>query len=226
LWSLVRAASQEDAERAAAAMRQLCAMYREPIVARLRRHGRINDAEDLANGFVEYLLERNRLKSFVREKARFRSYLLACLEGFVRDEWRRQVAQKRGGGQAPASLDDVQVGQQEALDQYLDRQFARAVHHRVVAQLAAEHAAKGQSDRFTGLKPYLLGADGALSYAELGRRLGLSESNVTVAILRMRRRYSDLFRGEVAQTVASDEVDAEMRYLITLLADTEATAGS
>ncbi len=226
LWSLVRAASQEDAARAADAMRQLCAMYREPIVARLRRQGRSNDAEDLANGFVEYLLERNRLRSFVRDKARFRSYLLACLEGFVRDEWRKQVTQKRGGGQTVESLDDVQVGQQDALDQYLDRQFALAVHQRVVAQLSAEHAAKGQSDRFNGLKPYLLGAEGGVSYAELGQRLGLTESNVTVAILRLRRRYSDFFRSEVAQTVASDEIDAEMRYLVTLLANTEATMGA
>ena len=225
LWTLVSAAGGPASAPSEAALRQLCERYRDPIVRRLLGLGYGQEAEDLANGFVEFLLERNRLENFARGETKFRSFLLKCLKGFLRDEWRKNTAGKRGGGAAPASFDEMEIGREPAFDQLLDRQFALSIHRRVMERLAAEAARKGDAERFAGLQPYVLGGDGAASYADIGTRLGLTANNVKVAVLRLRGRYSDLFREETLPTVTRTEVDEEMRYLIPLLADTEATLG-
>ncbi len=100
LWTVVRQASQQDDDTAAQALRKLCAMYREPIVARLRRQGRLNDAEDLANGFIEFLLEKNRLRNFVRTNAKFRDLLLiitTLTRSAIRTTSRRRIASPGNG---------------------------------------------------------------------------------------------------------------------------------
>ncbi len=226
LWSLVGDASWGDPDKSAAALRQLCMIYREPIVGRLLSQGYGQDAEDLASGFVEFLLERNRLENFVRGEVKFRSFLLKCLKGFLRDQWRSRVAAKRGGGEVPVSIDELELGREEELDVILDRQFALTVHRRTVERLASEHATGSESARFARLKAYLLGGDGAMSYADLGAELGMTVNNVKVSVLRLRRRYAEYFHEDVLQTVARDAADAEMRYLISLLANTEAATGS
>lgn len=225
LWTLVGEASAGQSEKAEAAIRQLCEIYQEPIVHWLRVRGHGEEARDLANGFVEFLLEKNRLEKFTRRETKFRSFLLKCLNGFLRDEWRKRTAEKRGGGVPPASLDEVEVGRGEELAKILDRQIALAIHRRVMAQLATEYAENGKSRRFDELKPFVLSSDGTTSYAEVGERLGMTANNVKIAVLRLRARYFELFREEVSQTSTREEVDAEMRYLITLLEDTEATLG-
>lgn len=225
LWSLVSEASNGTGDKAEAALRELCGRYRDPIVRRLLGQGYGQEAEDLANGFVEFLLERNRLESFARSEVKFRSFLLKCLKGFLRDEWRKRTAGKRGGGQVPGSIDEMEIGRVEELDKMLDRQFALTVHRRVMDTLAAEHRKKNDLTRFDGLKPYVFGGDGSVSYADVGSSLSMTANHVKQAVLRLRGRYSDLFRAETMQTVARDEAEREMRYLVSLLADTEAVLG-
>lgn len=225
LWTLVAEASQANGGQSESALRTLCERYRDPILHRLQQQGYGQEAENLAQGFVEFLLEQNRLKNFVRGEARFRSFLLRCLKGFVRDEWRKRTAVKRGGGMAHESLEEVEVGREAEWDRLMDRRFALATHRRVVGRLAIEREKKGEMARFEQLKPYLLGGtEGGASYAEVAARLGMTPNNVKVAVLRLRGRYAELFREEVLQTASRVEVDEEMRYLITLLAHEEATS--
>lgn len=213
-------ASQASGGQSEAALRSLCERYRDPILHRLQQQGYGQEAENLAQGFVQFLLEQNRLKAFVRGEARFRSFLLKCLKGFLRDEWRKRTAGKRGGGAFHESLQEVEVGREAEWDRLLDRRFAFTIHHRAVSRLAVEREKKGEKARFEQLKPYLLGGtEGGASYAEVAIRLGMTPNNVKVAVLRLRGRYAELFRDEVLQTASRVEVDEEMRYLITLLAD-------
>jgi RNA polymerase sigma-70 factor (ECF subfamily) len=211
IWETVQQASGGDGD----ALRKLCVIYHGPILAYVSRWTPdSHEAADRANGFIEFLRE-----------VKFRSFLLKCLKGFLRDEWRRRTAGKRGHGEPPIPLDEVELGREAQLDPALDRQFALTVHRRAMEQLAVEHERKGESARFAGLKPFVLGAEGTVSYSEIGARLGMTANHVKVAVLRLRGRYSELFREEVLQTVARNEADSEMRYLITLLADSEAILG-
>lgn len=214
-WSLVGAASAGSGERVEAAVRELCERYREPIRRRLAAIGYGQDADDIANGFVVFLLEKNRFQNFVRGTSKFRSFLLTCLDGYRRDEWRKRNAAKRGGGQEIVPFEEIEVGSQSDLDGTLDRDFALAVHGRVLAEMAAKNSKS--LDRFEALKPYLLTSDGSMSYAELGGRIGLNANAVKQAVLRMRSDYLARFRVEVADATAPAEVDAEMRYLLSLL---------
>jgi len=222
IWEKVRQATSGDAD----ALRTLCQIYHAPILAYLSRwRAGSDDAADLANGFIEFLLERNRLENYVRGEVKFRSFLLKCLKGFLRDEWRKLTADKRGQGERPASIEELELGREDELDKTLDRQFALAVHRRAMEQLEMEYAKKAESARFGELKQFVLGSDGTVSYAEVGARLEMTANHVKVTVLRLRGRYSEFFREEVLQTVARHEADSEMRYLITLLADSEAMLG-
>jgi RNA polymerase sigma-70 factor (ECF subfamily) len=222
IWETVQQASGGDGD----ALRKLCVIYHGPILAYVSRWTPdSHEAADRANGFIEFLLEKNRLENFARHEVKFRSFLLKCLKGFLRDEWRKRTAGKRGHGEPPISLGEVEPPGREAQpDPALDRPFALTVHRRAMERLAVEHERKGESARFAGLKPFVLGAEGTVSYSEIGARLGMTANHVKVAVLRLRGRYSELFREEVLQTVARNEADSEMRYLITLLADSEATS--
>lgn len=222
MWSLVQQASNGDSEKSAAALRRLCEVYREPVLRRLGAQGCGQNAEDLANGFMEFLLEKNRLGNFVRGHAKFRTFLITCLDGFCRDEWRKQMAAKRGGGEEPVSFEEIEVGRQADLEKELDRDFALTIHRRVAADLGGRYAAKGLGNRFELLRAYMLAGDGNTSYAELGVRLGLDANAVKQAVFRLRKDYLQGFRDQIADTAAGTEVEGEMRYLISLLADTEA----
>lgn len=222
VWENIQEAKDGDAE----ALGKLCVIYQKPILAYVSRwKPDQHEAEDLASGFIEFLLEKNRLENFVRGEVKFRSFLLKCLKGFLRDEWRKLTADKRGHGEPSVPIEELEVGREEELDKTLDRHFALTVHLRVLEQLRAEHARRGDSARFEELKQFVLGGDGTVSYVQVGACLQMTANHVKVAVLRLRGRYSELFREEVLQTVARQEADSEMRYLITLLADSEATAG-
>lgn len=129
LWTIVLEASSGDTPAAAEAMGKLCATYREPILAWLQRRGYHRAAaEDLAHGFIEYLLQKNRLKDFEKGEAKFRSFILKCLKRYLRGEWRKETAGKRGSGMAPVPLDERESGAVADSDKLLDRSFAVAVH--------------------------------------------------------------------------------------------------
>jgi RNA polymerase sigma-70 factor (ECF subfamily) len=145
--------------------------------------------------------------------------LLTTLKRFLADEWDKTQAQKRGGGRAPVPLDSDAAGSGPTADQVYDRQWALALLELTMARLRAEFAQAGKSREFSRLKQFLTAARNEISYADVAAAAGLSEGAARVAVHRLRKRYRELFRDEIARTVADPaEVDPELRHLIAVLA--------
>jgi RNA polymerase sigma-70 factor (ECF subfamily) len=162
------------------------------------------------------------------DKGRFRSFLLASMKHFLANEWNRSQARKRGGGCEIFSLDQVTDEEQRALpaadsaapDRIFERRWAETVLERVNARLRREYEAAGQAARFDALKVYLLNDYDPVSYAETATRLGLTESAVKSAIYKLRQRYGEMFRAEIAHTVGrADEVEEEIQFLLRALGE-------
>jgi RNA polymerase sigma-70 factor (ECF subfamily) len=205
----------------------LCRAYWYPLYAFVRRQGVTpEDAQDLTQAFFERLIEKNFLADVQREKGRFRSFLLAALKHFLANEWDKSRAQKRGGGAVHVPIDtasdETRYGLEPAhLDtpeKLFERRWAITLLDRVLERLRDEHVKAGKAEWFEQLKPCLTAEKAALGYAELGARVGLSEGAVKVAVHRLRQRYRELLRSEIAETVDSPgEVDEELRHLFTAL---------
>jgi RNA polymerase sigma factor (sigma-70 family) len=225
-WSMVQSAGRADTPRARAALETLCRTYWYPLYAYVRRRGYSpEDAQDLTQAFFARLLERKSVAGVGPEKGRFRSFLLACLNHFLANEWDKARAQKRGGGRVLA-LDwasaETRLGPFPAEpltpETIYERRWALTLLEEVYTRLAAEHERQGKTDLFAALRPALAGAGGA-PYAELAGRLGMSEGAVKVAVHRLRHRYRELLRETIAETVATpEEVEDELRYLQRTLA--------
>jgi RNA polymerase sigma-70 factor (ECF subfamily) len=232
-WTQVVAA-RGDSAPARQALSDLCAAYYEPVVTYLRCEGRPDDAaRELAHQFFERVLDGRSFAAAEPGHGRFRSYLLGAVKHFVAETVRNARTAKRGGGRTPELLED-EDGHDTATgpqlpdpagfppDAQFDRHWATTVVDRAAGGLAAEYAARGQAGLFTELKPWLLGEVPTLSRAEAGRRLGLRESALRVAIHRLRKRFRELARAEIAQTVSDPtEVAMELRYLVEVLAQGE-----
>ena len=226
-WSVVLAARAPDAPQAAAALAKLCRTYWYPLYAYLRRRGYgEHDAEDFTQGFFAHLFERDWLQSVAREKGRFRSFLLASLNYFLADQRDRAQAQKRGGGQPNISFDAHDAEERYRLepvderspDKLFERRWAMALLDQVLTRLAQEFSDAGKLELFNRLQPFLVEGTGETTYAETARVGGLSEEALKKAVQRMRRRYHQLFREEIAQTVVSPaEVEEELRHLCAVL---------
>jgi RNA polymerase sigma factor (sigma-70 family) len=226
-WSVVLRAGQSDSPAAQAALAQLCGGYWYPLYAFVRRQGYSPaDAQDLTQGFFARLLEKRVLDEVDQTKGRFRSLLLASLKNFLANERDKALALKRGGGQAFIPIDTSQAesrfgldpGHDLSADRIFERQWALTLLDKVLARLRAEHEEAGKTRLFAELKATLTGEDETPSYAEVARRLGMSETGVKVAVHRMRRRYRELLRAEIAQTVdGPGEVEAELRHLLAVL---------
>jgi DNA-directed RNA polymerase specialized sigma24 family protein len=223
-WSVVLASANQDSPQARAALEQLCRTYWYPLYTYVRRRGyNHEDAQDLTQGFLLRWLEH---KSFARADARngrLRSFLLAGLNHFLSDQWDRASAQKRGGGQPTLFPMDTQWADEryrlEPVDDHspeklYDRRWALTLLDRVLARAEQEFREGGRLDLFQRLRVFLIAGTGEESYAEVAAELGMSREAVKKAVQRMRHRYYELFRGEVAQTVADpSEVEEELRYL-------------
>jgi RNA polymerase sigma factor (sigma-70 family) len=229
-WTLVLRA-RGAAPEAQRALGELCEAYWQPVFRFLRREGRNDDtARELTQEFFARLLARPGLAGVEPGRGRFRAYLLGAVKHFLAEERDRARAAKRGGGQVPVSLDaeqgtDTATGltipdpSAMAPDAFFDRQWAVTTVDRAVAALAAEAEAGGRGAQFAALKPWLLGEVPALSQAETARELGLSEGAVKVAVHRLRKRFRELVKAEIAQTINDpDQVQDELRYLIEVLA--------
>lgn len=228
LWSVVIQAAHGESERAEQALQRLCVLYREPVRYWLLRTGRSpHQADDLAQGFMEFLLEKNRLKDFQRGSAKFRSFLLECLKRYVRGEWRKLQAEKRGAGAEHVEIDETQVGGSPEMDRVLDLQFAIAAHQQAMTSLASgRYAAEPKKRRLQALSGFLWGDDDR-SYAEVGNSLGMTANHVKKAVFDLRHHHFEAFRQVVAQTVMPQLVDEETRYLFTLLVENrDSWAGS
>jgi RNA polymerase sigma factor (sigma-70 family) len=227
-WTLVLAAAGgEDEPRAAEAMAELCRIYWYPLYAYIRRRGHpSHEAEDLTQEFFLRLLAKDDLADVDRRKGKFRAFLLAALKHFLANQWDRSQAQKHGGGQRILSLDALGAESRYHLEpadnltpeRLFERQWALTVLERVLARLQAEFAADGKSALFEGLKSFLTDGRPAASYAEAAAALQMSEGAVKVAVHRVRRRYRQLLKEEIAHTVADPaEIDDEIRYLLSCL---------
>jgi RNA polymerase sigma-70 factor (ECF subfamily) len=207
-------------------MAELCGIYWYPLYAFIRRQGHdAHEAEDLTQEFFARLLARHDLAAITPEKGTFRSYLLAAVKHFLANEYDRAHAQKRGGGQRVIALDalaaDARWRQEPAHnltpERLFERRWALTVLEHVLGRLEAESRAAGRSPWFDALKESLAGG-GESTYAQLGARLGASAGAVKVAAHRLRRRYRQLLREEIAHTVADPaQIDDEIRYLLSCL---------
>jgi RNA polymerase sigma-70 factor (ECF subfamily) len=226
-WSVVLTAGRNDTDRARNALAKLCQTYWFPIYAFVRRKGfSPHDAQDLTQEFFARLLEHNWLAVADPARGRFRSFLLGMLTHFLANEWRRNHAQKRGGGALFVPLDtaETRYGNLPAVnvtpEQHFERRWAVTLLGVVLQRLGAEFERENKPEMFALLKPCLVGDRDSQPYAVLARKLGTSEGAVKVTVHRLRKRYRQLLRDEVAQTVATpDEVEAEVQHLIAVLAD-------
>jgi RNA polymerase sigma factor (sigma-70 family) len=226
LWTVVLEAGRGDSPTSKAALEKLCHGYWYPLYAYVRRRGYDeHTAQDLTQDFFCFLIEKNKVQAADRRHGRFRSFLLCMLDHFLTDEWRRSQTQKRGGGALHFSL-EAQTAEQRYRHEPQDactpesvytQRWAQELVDRVIVRLRTEFTEAGQGERFEHLRRFLLDDDGD-SQAEIAVQLGMTESAVKSALHRMRQRYSELFREEVANTVANPEdVDAEIRDLIAAL---------
>jgi RNA polymerase sigma factor (sigma-70 family) len=226
-WTLVLRARGESPE-ARKALGELCEAYWQPVFRFLRREGRDDDtARELTQEFFARLLARHGLEAVDPGRGRFRSFLLGAVKHFLADVRDREQAAKRGGGIAPLPLESgsdtatelpVHDPTAQVPDTFFDREWALALVSRSVTALAAEFAAEQKQAQFEALKPWLLGEIAGLSQADLARQLQVSEGAVKVAIHRLRKRFRELVRAEIAQTVGDGfQVQEEMRYLVEVL---------
>ena len=219
-------AASQSTGRAQEALATLCQAYWYPLYAYLRRRGHpAEDAEDLTQGFFAHLLEKGALRSADPERGRFRSFLLASLQHYVSNERARARADKRGGSTVLLALHDAEghyrrePPDDRTPEKLLDRRWALTVLDRVAATLRDEFRRRGKEGVFDGLKEHLAGDAEDSSYREIGVRLGLSEGAARVAVYRLRRRFGELLRKEVGETLASPEdVEDEIRCLMRALA--------
>jgi RNA polymerase sigma factor (sigma-70 family) len=223
----VLAAAQGDSPTAAAALAKLCGSYWYPLYAHVRRRG--NDSEaarDLTQGFFAQLLAKGSIASADSNRGRFRTFLLAALDNFLHHHHRDANALKRGGGTDVISWDAHSAEERYALepvdhlspDHEFDRRWALATLETVRGRLRTELSVAGKRELFDLLRPHLFGDMATVPYAEIAARLQMTTVAVKVTVHRLRRRYGELLREEVAQTLA-DPADAEpeIRHLIDAL---------
>ena len=227
-WSVVLTAARSDTTRACAALEKLCETYWYPLYAYVRRHGHSpEDAQDLTQAFFARLLERNWLDRADQQRGRFRSFLLSAMNHFLADEWDKARAQKRGGGLVPVPLQfDVaetrfshEPADNVTPEHSYERRWALTLLDEVLRRLRSEYAQEGRVELFAELHPCLVGERTSQPYAELAKKLNASEGTVKAMVHRLRQRYRQLLRDEIAQTVAEPgEVDEELRHLFVVLA--------
>lgn len=223
-WTLVLAAGSGSSPAAGTALEELCRTYWYPLYVYVRRQGHSReDAEDLTQEFFARFLAKNYLAGVDSNRGRFRAFLLASLKHFLANEWDRSQRQKRGGGVAPLSLDwqdadtryQIDPADNLSPDKLYDRTWAMTLLERVVARLRDESRAEGRGSQFEQLKFYLMVGSDKVPAAEVAAALVMSEGAVRVAIHRLRRRYRELLRQEVAQTLADPgQAEEEMRVLM------------
>lgn len=226
-WSLVLAAGDNTSQQARQALELLCGAYWQPIYSFIRRQGHSPaDAQDLTQSFVASLLAHQSLRNVSPLKGRFRAFLVASLKYFLADEWDKARAGKRGGHATIISLDAQRAENRYALEptdeddpeRIFERRWALTLLDRTLSRLESEIKATGREARWRDLKGYLLDDADAPSYPELAARLNLSVSAIKTGVLRLRQRFAELLRVEIAATVGSEgEIEDEFRHLLAVL---------
>ena len=229
-WTLVLAAGKTRGATldTCAALEELCRIYWYPLYAFVRRRGYgTHDAEDIVQGFFARLIRLNSLSGTGREKGKFRAFLLAGVNHYMADEWARNSAAKRDVRKT-VFLDALEAESRYALEpvdhltpeRVFERQWALSLLENVVRLLRGEYESAGKGELFAGLSFALTGDRSAVPYADLASRLNLSEGALRVAVHRIRQRYRQLLREEIAHTLAEGEdVDAELADLRRVVSD-------
>lgn len=227
-WSVVLAARQREFPESQAALEALCRSYWYPLYAYVRRCGQSpHDAQDLTQEFFCRLLEKNWLDSADPGKGRLRTFLIVMLKHFMHNEWRRASAQRRGGGQAHLAFDTAIAESRYAAapeaslpaDDTFDQQWALTLLELSIERLRADFTAAGKPGDFDALKDCLMAPPGGIDYPAVAARLGASEGAARVAVHRLRKRFREVFREEISQTLAEGaNVDEEVRHLAAALA--------
>jgi RNA polymerase sigma factor (sigma-70 family) len=225
-WSVVISAAQGEPAAAAAALESLCRTYWYPLYAYVRRKGHApEEAEDLTQAFFARLLEKGYLARAHPARGKFRTFLLSSMQRFLINEWEKLRAAKRGAGQSAVPWDALELEKQyqsepsaeDSPETLFERRWAMALLEDVLDQLQSESMRAGKAAQFQALKRVLWGGDWE-SYSAAGLELGMTEGALKLAVHRLKARYRELLRAEVARTVTSrDEVDEELRYLLKVI---------
>ena len=228
-WSVVLQAGKGDSPAASAALEELCRTYWYPIYAYVRRQGHSSeDARDLVQGFFAELLAKGFPRGATPERGKFRSFLLASLRNFLVDQHRQASAAKRGGGRFAISLEQAQAEERFCLEPHhnltperlYERAWARTLLDRARSRLRQEYSAAGKAHLYFALKDFPLAGKSERSFQQAATELEMTVPGLKSAVHRLRARYRDLVREEVAQTVADPaELKEEARHLIAVISD-------
>jgi len=221
-WTAVLTAGRSETTRARRALAELCQTYWFPLYAYARRRGHgPHDAEDITQGFFERLLELKSLSAVTREKGKFRAFLLGSMNHYLAAEHERATAQKRDKNRT-ISL-DAEAAELRYLHEPVDerspesiyeRQWAMTLLETVVQRLHREYESTGRGALFLELRFTIAMEGREAPYPEIAARLGMSEETLRVAVHRLRKRYRQMLRDEIAHTVAAEsEVTGELEYL-------------
>ena len=222
-WTLVNSANSREDPGVRSALSDLCEAYWPPLYAFVRMKGlNKEDAQDMVQGFFERLLTKDDLVGVDRGRGRFRSYLMGAINHYMADEWDRAKALKRGGGAGHVSLGfdfekverqfEMQAAGRSDPERIFNHRWAIELLNRVLEYLRAEYGQAGQLERYETLIPFVTGEQDDATYRDAGQLLGISEGAARVAAHRLKRRYKEAVREEVAATV-SDERDVEEELL-------------
>jgi RNA polymerase sigma-70 factor (ECF subfamily) len=226
-WSLIAAAAGSEGAECSAALEELCQAYWYPVYAFIRRRGHsADDARDLAQEFFRLLLEKGYLGDADPDRGRFRAFLLTAVARFLSKEHDKAVALKRGGGRQPLPF-ELGEGESRYLrepshewtaERIFTRRWALTLLDRTLAALRREHETAGKVPQYEALKVFLTGEAGTPSLRQVALDLGMTEGAVKVAVHRLREKYRQKLRDEIAQTVATPEdVEDELRQLLAAL---------
>jgi RNA polymerase sigma factor (sigma-70 family) len=226
-WSVVLAAGQSGSEAQAAALEKLCRAYWYPLYAYVRRRGHgPDDAQDLTQEFFLKLIEKNWLGRVSSEGAKFRSYMLTMVKGFLANAHDRAQAAKRGGGQIIVPLDVDEAEQRfshepattETPEHVFERRWALAVLDEALKRLRTAAEVSGKRDQFQRLHPFLSREPEQGEYDRMAMELGMSAGAVGVAVHRLRQKYREALRETVADTLTDpSKVDEELRHVFAAL---------
>lgn len=228
-WSLVQRVQEKDDGKALVALGELMKIYSEPLRAfALARGESASDVDDAVQGFYEMLITRGSMLSVSQERGRLRSFLRASFERYLIDQWDKRSAAKRGGGKHHVSIEHEQeehhaiaeLSHDVTPDKLFERRWVLTLLGRVMEALHASYVRRGKEDIFLALKGALEWQSTEFSYAEAGEKIGMNENAVKQAVFRMRKKFGEQLRWEVAQTVTDPaDVDAELRELLHSLGD-------
>ena len=221
-WTqVINARDRNDGETGRKALENLCGNYWAPLYGYVRRKGyQPADAKDLTQGFFVHLLNDNSLARVDREHGRFRSFLLVCINNHLHNEWRKNSAKKRGGEFKLLSVDwenaesnfQLDAFDHKSPEYYYEKKWALEVLGRALARLRKSYEESGKGELFNTLKPYLTAEAERGQVAVIAEQLGMKTSAVRMAVSRLRKRYRDMLRFEVNDTVA-DPKTAEQEFL-------------